>query len=130
MHRALGIIERACDHTDKWNRDIISNLIRILAPFHVLKPEDSLEIDYIRISTVKTGRLESSVEIHHKIVLGGCLGGLAIEVHHRLVVPVHEIYLEALDTHLGIMPADLFHIFLESPVSCPEDKVHTLRAGV
>ena len=47
-----------------------------------------------------------------------------MEVHHHLVVAVHEVHLESLDSHLRIVLAHLLHITLERPIASPKNQAH------
>ena len=64
------------------------------------------------------------------MIFRGGLGGTAVELHHRLVVPVHEIHLEPLNSHLGIHLARALHILVGGQVARPEDEPHVLAGGV
>ena len=59
------------------------------------------------------------------MIAGGRFRGAAIEIHHGLIVPVHEIHLEAADSHFGVFPAGPLHVFVECPVTGPEDYAHS-----
>ena len=71
-----------------------------------------------------------AVQVEHQPVSGGRFGSTVIEGGHQLVVAVHEVYLEALDTHLRIVFADPLHITVESPVPGPEDDAYVFRCGI
>ena len=130
-HGSLGVIHRTCHHSDKWNGHIICHLIHIFcAPLHLLQAVDTFVIHYVRICPVKAYRLVCAVEIHHHPVFCGSLGSATVEGCHILVVPVHEVYLESLDTHLGIMSAYLFHIAVEGPVTGPENQPHIALGSI
>ena len=61
---------------------------------------------------------------------GGRLGDLRVELHHLLVVAVHEVDLEALDAHRGEMLADSLHVAVHGPVAGPEDDADAFGVGV
>ena len=100
-HSALSIVDRTCNHTDIRHSHIVLHHIHIrLAPLHLLQTEDSLEVDDIRVCSVKTRRLCASVEVHKQFMLCADLGSVIVEVAHRLVVTIHKVDLKALYTDL------------------------------
>ena len=63
-------------------------------------------------------------------MFGADFGGAVQEIDHPLVVTIHEIDLETLDAHVGIMFHDAFHVALEGVVARPEDDAHIMFAAV
>ena len=130
-HRTLSVVHRAGGHSDERNRDIVGHLIdRRLAPLHLFQTENSFIIDDVRVRTVESDRLERTVEINQKSVFSRGLGGTPEEINHILVVTIHKIYLEALDSHLGVILADVLHIPVESIVAGPKDEAYVVRFGI
>ncbi len=81
----------------------------------------SLVIYDVRPCPVQSCRLVGAVEINEEVIFGGHLGSTSVEVHHRLVIPVHEIHLETLHSHLGIVAADILHVPVESQIAGPKE---------
>ena len=79
---------------------------------------------------MESGRLVCAVEIHHKPVSCSCFCRPPVEVHHRLVVPVHEVYLEAFYSHFGVMATHFLHVPVEGKIACPENKSHIFPCSV
>ena len=130
-HRALRVVERTGQHAQEGDGDIVDHLLfAILQPLHLLQAVYALEVDDIGIGAVQARRLVGTMEIDHHLVLGTHLGAGGIEVDHILVVTVHEIDLEALDTHAGEMQEDILHVAVDRPVAGPEDQAHVLFLGV
>ena len=75
-------------------------------------------------------RLVGAVEVDQHLVLGTHLRAGGVEVDHILVVAVHEIDLEALDAHAGIVDEDILHVAVDGPVAGPEDEADVLFLGV
>ena len=63
-------------------------------------------------------------------MFGADFGGAVQEIDHPLVVTIHEIDLETLDAHVGIMFHDAFHVALEGVVARPEDDAHIALAAI
>ena len=70
------------------------------------------------------------MEIQHHPVFCRNLRSLLAEVHHLLVIPVEKIHLESLETHLGIMTADILHIAGECLITGPENQAYTPLPGI
>ena len=87
-------------------------------------------VDHVGIGTLKAAGLEGAVEVHQQVIAGGSLRHAGVEVDHQLVVAVHEVDLEALDTHLREMLADALNVAVHRIVSCPEDDAHALGIGI
>ena len=99
-HRPLCVVHRTGHLADERNGHVVGHLIhRRVAPLHLLKPVHTLEVHDIRVGALESGRLVGTVEVHKKVIFGAHLGRPAEPVDHRLVIAVHEIHLEALDTH-------------------------------
>ena len=47
-----------------------------------------------------------------------------MEIYHILVIAVHKVDLESLDSHFRIVLADLLHITVKCPVASPENQAH------
>ena len=90
----------------------------------------ALVIYDVRPCPVQSGRLVGAVEINEEVIFGSHLGSTPVEIHHRLVIPVHEIHLETLHSHLGIMTADILHVPVESQIAGPEDDAHTALLSI
>ncbi len=90
----------------------------------------SFIIHDIRPCPAKTCRFVCAVEIKHQPVFCGSLGCPAVKSDHHLVITVHKVNLETLYAHLGIMPADFFHVTVKCPVSCPQDKPDTACGSI
>ena len=99
-------------------------------PLHLLQSGHTFEVEDVRICPIQAGRLEGSVEVQQEMILGGCPGHSLVEFHHDLVVPVHEVHLEAFDAHLGEVLADTVDILVHGLVSCPEDQTHVPFGGI
>ena len=85
----------------------------------------SLIVHDIRPRPVQSGRLICAVEVYHQVIFGCYFSRTPVEINHNLVIPVHEVHLETFDAHLRIMAAYVFHISVESPISCPQNQTHT-----
>ena len=103
---------------------------RVGRPFHLLQAVHALEVEHVGIGAVEAGRLGRAVEVHHQVMPGARGGGKVEEIVDELVVAVHEVDLEALDAHVGIMLADLLHVALEGRVSGPQDEAYVALPGV
>ena len=66
------------------------------------------------------------MEVEDHVILGAKLCRLVGEAHHLLVIPIQEIDLEALHTHVGIVLHHLLHIPSEGPIARPKDDTHML----
>ena len=130
-HRPLRVVHRTGHLTDERNGHVVGHLIhRRVAPLHLFKPVHTLEVHDIRVGALESGRLVGTVEVHQQVVFGAHLGRPAEPVGHRLVVAIHEIHLEALDAHLGVVSADILHILRKRPPASPEDDAHTAPGGI
>lgn len=70
------------------------------------------------------------MEINQQMILCCYGGNVLVELHDKLVVPVHEIHLESLDTHLGIVLEYPFDVLVDGLVPCPQDKTYVLCLGI
>ena len=70
------------------------------------------------------------MEVYHQVVLGGCLGYILVELHDKLVIAVHEIDLEALDTHFRIVLEHTLDVLINGLIASPEDESHILGFSV
>ena len=123
--RDRRIIHRSCHHPDEGHRHVVGNLIDLDGrPFDLLQPVHAFEIDDVRIGPLDSRRFEYAVQVEQQLVPCGRTGGIVDEPDHLLVVPVHEIDLESLDAHFGIVLAKLLHLFGEREVAEPEDQSH------
>ena len=61
---------------------------------------------------------------------GAYFSGFPHEVYHFLVITVHEVYFKSFNPHGCIMFHYFFHISVESPVACPQDKVYVFAFGI
>ena len=130
-HRALGVVGRTGDQAHEGNGGFVGDEVhRVLLALCVLQAINALEVHNIGPGALQAGGLECSVEVHEQMIAGGRFRGTAVEVHHRLVVAVHEVHLEALDAHFRVFSAGALHIFLEGPVAGPEDNAHTFAFGI
>ena len=82
---------------------------------------DSFVVYDIGPSAVQSGRFVSPVEINQKPIAGSHFRSPGVEVHDNLVISVHIIDLEALDSHIRIVPADILHIPVKCPITGPQD---------
>ncbi len=119
-HGSLSVVKRAGDLTQKRHHDIIFQMVAVLVgPLHVFKTKHPLEVEQIGISAVETGGFVHAVKVKHETMTRGSLGGASYKFGKRLVITVHEIDLETLYTHIGIMLAHSLHILVKSTVSGP-----------
>ena len=119
-HCTLCIIHRPCHLTDKRNRHIIFYLIHTLrTPFHVLQSMNSLKIQYIRISTVQSGRLIHAMQVKEQFIFSAGFRRPIIESDHFLIIPIHKINLETLHSQFSIMATQIFHISVECIITGP-----------
>ena len=70
------------------------------------------------------------MEVHELVIFRSHCGSTGVEVHHHLVVTVHEVDLPSLHAHLGIVGAYLLHILVKGPVSGPEHDSHIPLSGI
>ena len=70
------------------------------------------------------------MEIDEEVVFGGHSGHPFVEVDHYLVVAVHEIDLEALHAHLGIVLADALHFLVHRGVTGPQHDANAFTFSV
>ena len=130
-HGALGVVAGAGDQADERNRGLVGDEVyHVLLPLYVLQAVHALHVDDVGPGAHDAGGLEGAVEVDHELIAGGGLGGTAVEVHHRLVVAVHEVHLEALHAHLRVLAAGALHVAFERPVAGPEDEADVLGLGV
>ena len=87
--------------------------------FQLFEAEHALVIEYVGPCAVEPRGLEYAVEIEQHLMFGADFGGAVQEIDHPLVVTIHEIDLETLDAHVGIMFHDAFHVALEGVVARP-----------
>ena len=70
------------------------------------------------------------MEIHQQMILRTHLRSPFVEIRYHLVVSVHEIYLEPLDSHLAVMSAYLLHIAVKSIIPRPQYQPHSTLLGI
>ena len=70
------------------------------------------------------------MEIHDKMPLEALPGHILIEVNHRLVRPLHEIYLDSLYAPITVRVKDFFHVFHHRGPQGPEDNPNALLITV
>ena len=70
------------------------------------------------------------MEVTHKFIFRSCDGGTLIEIDHLLVIAVHKVNLETLDTHLGVVFHHALHIAVQRPVTSPKHDTHATLFGV
>ena len=91
---------------------------------------NAFKVDDIGPCTVQSRGLAGAVEVDEEFVARSRFGGFVIEIGYGLVVVVHEIDLETLDAHVGIVLAHVLHVAHESVVPGPQDKPDALLVGV
>ena len=130
-HGSLGVVCRAGYHTHEGYAHLVGHQVYLGLPaLGVLQAVNALEVHHIGPGPLQACRLEGSVEVDHQMILCGRLCGTAVKVHHRLVVAVHKVHLEAFDAHLGVLLAGALHIAFERQVAGPEYQAHIPLAGV
>ena len=70
------------------------------------------------------------MEVAHQLILRRCHSCTLVEVHHLLVVAVHKVNLETLDTHLGVVLHHAVHISVQCPVACPQYDTYATLLGI
>ena len=130
-HRTLGVVYHAGRHADIGECHIVEGHVYLdAAPAHVLQTVYALVVQDVGIGAVEAVRLERAVEVEHQMIFGGGLRGLGVEVEHQLVVAVHEVDLEALHAHLGVVLADMLHVAGKGVIAGPENDADPLALGV
>ena len=92
VHRTDGIA-----HEGQPDRVVGCTAAALLQAAHTLVGEQ------VGIAILQSGGLKGTVEVDHQVVLGTLSGGALVEVHHPLVAVVHEVYLQSLHAHLGVV---------------------------
>ncbi len=130
-HGPLRVVHRSGHLADERNRRVVADLIDGGgAPFHLLQSVHPFEIQHVRPGAVQTGRLVRPVQVEHQPMAGGRLGDAVVEGRRQLVIAVHEVDLEPLDPHGGVVGAHPFHVAVEGPVAGPEDDADPFSGGV
>ena len=130
-HRTLCVVHRTGSHSDVWEGHVVGQLVGSnLRPFHLLQSVHAFVVEHVRIGPVESAWLVGSVEVNELVIFRSHRSRTGVEVHHHLVVTVHEVDLPSLDTHLSIVGAYLLHILVERPVSCPEHDSHIPLSGI
>lgn len=80
-------------------------------PLGILQALHTLKIHDIRISKLDAKRAHA-MEIEQKMMLCCTFSYLVYRIDGLLVIPVKEIHLESLDTHISIILHDFLHLFM------------------
>ena len=64
---------------------------------------DTLVGDEVGQTLLQSGGLERTVEVNEQMVLCTRSGSPLVKIHHPLVAVVHEVNLQSLYAHLGII---------------------------
>lgn len=70
------------------------------------------------------------MEVEDEVIPGGALGKPLDHLDGRLVVAVHEVYLEPLDAQAGIVPADGLKVLVHDIEHGPQHDAHFLAIGI
>ena len=120
-HRALGKVHWTGEHPDEGNRDLVGHHIHVRTdPLALFQPENALIVEHVGVGAAQSRRLVRPVEVDEEVVFGGSGGHPLVEVDHNLVVAVHEIDLESLYAHLGIVLANALHLLVHGGVPSPQ----------
>ena len=120
VHCSLRVIYRSGALADERHQHIVERLVNVaLAPFHLFTTEHALIVQDVRPSAAEARWLVGAVEIDQEAIFCRSCSCPAVERDHHLVVPVHKINLETLDTQRGIVSANILHIPIERPVARP-----------
>ena len=121
----MSVVHRTGYLTSERNHHVILHLIhRSRTPFHLFQTIDTFKVQYIRVSTIQTGRFVRSVQVEDQFVFSTHFGSPIIECSHKLIVTIHKIDLKTFYSHVGIMTANVLHITLESIITGPKNDAY------
>ena len=110
-HSPRCIVHIASHQTDVRESHVIKwHIFLHFTPFHLFHTEHAFIIYHIRIGTIQTGWLIDSVIIQYQFVFCRLCRNTINHFHRSLVIPIKEIHLKALDSHLCIFPASLVQL--------------------
>ena len=84
---------------------------------------------HVGVLVVQSAGVEGAVEVDEDVVLGGFTGSALVEVHHPLVLTVHEVNLHALDAPFLELREEV-HVVVHGQPRQPYDDAHALIPGV
>jgi len=128
-HRPRRIIHRSDGHAGENQCDIVLRG-HLPAPFHILQPHDPLPREHIGPGALEPRRLVGAVKIDQQPVPGRFLGDLPVIVDHPLVIPLHEIDLDALDAPAGKTGQGRLQLVEQALPGDPENDLHLALASM
>ena len=102
-------------HSDIWERHVIQRHVMLthVCPSGLLHSEHSLVVEDVRIRPVQSHGLVYAVQVKKQMMAGRGIGNSLHHLHGRLVITVHEVNLQSLHSHPGVMTANLLKVLVE-----------------
>ena len=129
---ACGVVEAARrvvhgtgEHAREGNGDVMFGR-HAVAPLAVFHAHHAFAGEEIRISPAQAGGFVRSVKIHNQMMFRRLADQALIEVHHLLIVVVHEIHFDPGSTPLRIEVQRLIHLLVHRPPIYPQQHFDTL----
>ena len=130
-HSPLSIVHRAASLAYERNEGIIANLVKAdIVAFETFEAVNAFCVEYVGPFAVYSGRHMKAVQVEHQVISSCRFGSLVDKLFQFLVVAVEEVDFKAFNTHVGVMPAHCFKVFLEGRVTCPQYDTHFFVCGI
>ncbi len=124
-------VDAARLHADEGEGDVVARVVILeRAPFHLFHAEDTLEVEDVGVGAVETRWRVDAVQVEHEVVACATVGQPLHHLQCRLVVAVHEVDLESLDPHLGVVAARLLEVLVHDVEHSPQDDAHMPLVGM
>ena len=89
-HRARRIIQRPQQHTREGQRHVVLG-IGVFAPLVLLEPAHAFNIHEVGPGSGHRRRSNRAMKINQHVAASSLAANLVIEIHHHLIVSLHEI---------------------------------------
>ncbi len=103
---------------------------RQVAPLALLQPQHALARDDVRPGAVQARRLVRAVEVYEQLARRGLARHALVEVHHPLVLALHEVDLDPLHAPPSELVERGLHLQVEGLPHDPHDQAHVLLLRV
>src|SRR3972149_5135887 len=91
-----------------------------MAPFTILEPHYTFAGEQVGIGATEAGGFESAMEIHYQVMFGGLTHDSLVEIHHLLVIAIHEVHFNARYTPLFVQREGSVHVLVHGLPPHPE----------
>ena len=131
VHRAWRIVHRTGSHAEEEASDVIvAHVLVLLAPLHVLKPVDALEVEDVRVSALEPDGAICAVVVDDHLVLRARNRELLEKYRNIRVGAIHEVDLEALRAELREVFGDFLLLAVDLRPRHPQDDTDALLVCV